>query len=571
MYWLIFFFLLTPSFAFAVKSHLIPERVLIIANQKSPYSLKIARLYQERRKIPPRNVLALPLPREEEITRPIYLKYLEKPLAQFLSQNHLEDQILAFVIMPEVPHKIKGRVAKEGNAASVDSELCLLYRKMLYGPYRLGGWLKNPYFASPIALPFEHDRFDIYLVTRLAGYQERDVLALIDRALKASKTKPPFTLVLDAKDGPTGPGDNWLHATYLLLKNYPGLEFELSFEPAFLASAQRVIGYASWGSNDPNYPPDRKLFFQFLPGAIGVTYVSTNARTFKEPPLGWKVGASWHAKHKHFGGSPQSLIGDLIRLGITGISGNVYEPYLSASARPYLLFPAYLAGKPLAEAYYRALAYLSWQTVVIGDPLTHLGQKTEFISVTPKNWFQERKRRFKEAQREKDHLFLAKVFLKLGLQEKAFYEFKKLAAQKETFGTEEYRLLFILAQNPKLKFRLIRLLKTRKEEPALFLLAYLTFSQKEYADTWQFLAPLLRRRAPQALFLAGRLKLKEKDCQGAIRFFEQAIAETPERWNYFPWLYKALLRCGQKERAQHIREKILQIPDLAELWPAFRD
>src|SRR5262249_25439643 len=34
-----------------------------------------------------------------------------------------------------------------------------------------------------------------------------------------------------------------------------------------------------------------------------------------------------------------------------------------------ILFPAYLAGANLAEAFYLAMPYLSWQTVVIGDPL----------------------------------------------------------------------------------------------------------------------------------------------------------------------------------------------------------
>jgi tetratricopeptide (TPR) repeat protein len=37
--------------------------------------------------------------------------------------------------------------------------------------------------------------------------------------------------------------------------------------------------------------------------------------------------------------------------------------------RPEILFPAYLAGFNLAEAFYLAMPALSWQTVVIGDPL----------------------------------------------------------------------------------------------------------------------------------------------------------------------------------------------------------
>ena len=37
--------------------------------------------------------------------------------------------------------------------------------------------------------------------------------------------------------------------------------------------------------------------------------------------------------------------------------------------RPQILFPAYLSGFNLIEAFYLAIPHLSWQTVVIGDPL----------------------------------------------------------------------------------------------------------------------------------------------------------------------------------------------------------
>ena len=97
-------------------------------------------------------------------------------------------------------------------------------------------------------------------------------------------------------------------------------------------------------------------------------FVSTDARTFKEPPAEWNIG-KWGQRRAYFEGSPQSLTGDLIRAGVTGVSGHVAEPFLDGSARPQILFPAYVAGFNLAEAFYLAMPYLSWQNVVIGDPL----------------------------------------------------------------------------------------------------------------------------------------------------------------------------------------------------------
>ncbi len=49
--------------------------------------------------------------------------------------------------------------------------------------------------------------------------------------------------------------------------------------------------------------------------------------------------------------------------------GQVGEAYVLGAVRPDILFPAYLAGFNLAEAFYLATPTLSWKTVVVGDPL----------------------------------------------------------------------------------------------------------------------------------------------------------------------------------------------------------
>ncbi len=554
-----------------------PERVLVVANRRSETSRTLARYYLQVRHVPRENLVYLDLTPQEEISRYVYVKKIERPLAAYIRRHHLEDRILVLLLMPGVPHKIRGRVARDGDAAAVDSELTLLYRTMLYGPHRLSGWLPNPFFRAPLNIPFEHDRFDIYLVTRIAAYTPLQAKALIDRALKAAQTKPPFTLVLDAKAGPDHPGDNWLYATYLELKNFPGLSLETSFDPAFLVNGKRVIGYASWGSNDPNYPPDRRLHFSFLPGAIGVTYVSTSARTFHAPPANWKVGP-WRERWRFFAGSPQSLIADLIAQGITGISGNTYEPYLSASARPYLLFPAYLKGDSLAEAYYRALAYLSWQTVVIGDPLCRLGSPKPSATPPPKgDWFLRRKQAFTQAKARKgpqDRLFLAQIYLEQGLNLKALEEVKPLLKAPQP-PQELYPLLLAIAQEKMAAARIRRLLDRREDFKTLLLKGFLALRQEDLPGLKHTLDRLKKapqgRRSFEVFYLEGLYYLKTGQGAQALPIFERLLAARPEKRFLFLPLLKALKEAGEKERVAHIKEKLLQDPRFVELWPELRN
>jgi uncharacterized protein (TIGR03790 family) len=234
---------------------------------------------------------------------------------------------------------------------------------------RLEGPVPNPYFAGTSAdggfKPFSHERFDIFLVTRLDGFTVDDVLKLIDRG---SAPAAGGRIVLDGRPSWQDKGNAWLRgaADALEAAGYDGpVEFDDSAK--VLTDRSAVLGYYSWGSNDPTIKA-RHFGFGFAPGALAAMFVSSDARTFREPPADWTIG-TWENKESYFAGSPQSLTGDLVHAGVTGTAGHVAEPFLDATIRPDLLFPAYVNGANLAEAFYQAMPYLSWQTVVIGDPL----------------------------------------------------------------------------------------------------------------------------------------------------------------------------------------------------------
>jgi hypothetical protein len=54
---------------------------------------------------------------------------------------------------------------------------------------------------------------------------------------------------------------------------------------------------------------------------------------------------------------------------VTATVGNVFEPYLELTHRPHLFLRALARGATLAEAAYFSLPELSWQAILIGDPL----------------------------------------------------------------------------------------------------------------------------------------------------------------------------------------------------------
>jgi uncharacterized protein (TIGR03790 family) len=348
------------------------ENVLIVANSASTASVEIAEYYAAKRGVPKTQILRLELPLTEDIARNAYLGGIERPIAEWLTTQGAQDRILYLVLTKDVPLRISGTPGPEGSIASVDSELTLLYRKLAGVQVLTAGSSPNPYFLDdgPVAdaKPFTHERQDLFLVARLDGYTVADVKGLIDRASTPAKEG---SILLDQRtEWQRTPGNVWLEGAAAKVKSLPGWAERVNLEIGgrVLRDEQNVLGYYSWGSNDPAITV-RRLRIQFLSGAIGGMFVSSDGRTFKEPPDTWQVRDATYA------GTNQSLIGDLIREGITGISGHVAEPYLNGTIRPDILFPAYLSGFNLIESFYLAMPFVSWQTIVIGDPLCAPFQK----------------------------------------------------------------------------------------------------------------------------------------------------------------------------------------------------
>ena len=162
-----------------------PANVMVVINDASPESVRIGEYYVAKRRIPPENVVRLKTAVADEMDRAAYEVLIERPISENLTQHATQDRIHYIVVTKGIPLRVRGTSGLEGSVASVDSELTLLYRKLLGIPIPPAGRIPNPYYLGDRALSgaqrFAHRTYDIFLVTRLDGFSVDDVIKLIDR------------------------------------------------------------------------------------------------------------------------------------------------------------------------------------------------------------------------------------------------------------------------------------------------------------------------------------------------------------------------------------------------------
>lgn len=341
--------------------------VLVVANARHPWSVRVATQYLAARGIPASQLLTVDVSTDAAVTPEVYQQAIERPLMGWLRTHDAFDRTHIILLGPGLPLRIAGTPGRNGTTASVDSELAVLYRRMTGLPVSAAGFVENPYF-SPGALttprPFDRARYDIYLVTRIDGRTEADALALIARG---AVRPAAFVLAIDGRpDMVSGPEARWLAEVGPRVQAVQaGARVVADATSAIVEHLDGVTGYASWGSNDvrERVPP-----VTFGPGALASSFMSSDARTMAPPPAGWKP-ALWSETASYFAGSPEALAADWLAAGLTGLAAQVAEPYLDGAVRPATLQEAWVRGYTLAESFYLAMPYLSWQAVVFGDPL----------------------------------------------------------------------------------------------------------------------------------------------------------------------------------------------------------
>jgi uncharacterized protein (TIGR03790 family) len=352
------------------------QRVILVANGADPDSAVIARHYAEVRGVPLANIITLTMPLSETITWAEFVASIWQPLENTLVSKGWIDaipmdvyddvgrreyavsgqRIAALVLCRGVPLKIANDPAlfKEvrgltdhpelrTNQGAVDSELSLLAQTS----YPINANIPNPLFGNDN--PTDYARLQVVKVSRLDGPTAAEALHLVDLAVEAERTGLLGRAYVDIS-GPRESGNAWLEHTAAMIR---GMGFDISVNrgPGTFPATSRIDApalYFGWYTANLN-GPFTLPGFRFPPGAVAVHMHSYSASTLRSAADGW--------------------CGPLVARGATTTVGNVYEPYLECLHRPDLLMAALARGDDLVDAAYYSLPVLSWQSIVIGDPL----------------------------------------------------------------------------------------------------------------------------------------------------------------------------------------------------------
>ena len=351
-------------------------RVVLLANRDEPDSLRIARHYAEVRGVPLENIFAFPMSRAETISWGEFVTTIWQPLLDELIRTQWIDalpmdstdavgrrkyaphghRIAALVVCRGVPLRMPHDPALyvdtppltrhaeyRTNAAAVDSELALLALPNC----PINAFQLNPLFQRE--RPTANELSQVVKVSRLDGPSFADANALVDRALAAERTGLLGRAYVDYGDY-TADGNAWFADVERQLR---AAGFDLGVHPeagTFPATARcdAPVLYFGWYAGNLN-GPFALPGFRFPPGAIALHLHSFSAATLRSPGTGWT--------------------GPFVARGVTATVGNVWEPYLQLTHHADMFVRALLRGWNLVDAAYYSLVGLSWQQVLIGDPL----------------------------------------------------------------------------------------------------------------------------------------------------------------------------------------------------------
>lgn len=377
------FFLLFTFLPFSFLAQTVSYAdVGVIINLNSPESIEIGNYFWAARNIPTQNLIYVNVPDTEVINDSVFNVLRAQIEAEILGSG-LENTLNYLVTTKGVPLRRSNIdcVSNTGNGdcGSVDSELCLML-----GPYASNIGQSNA-FAHPFFnqnVHFTRSQFGMYLVTRLDGFTVGDVKQIIDRSGPNTAVNPlAFQNILDLNGAQSNDSlyfaDMYINPTFNAFQTGNWLT-QTDYNNSPITDQTNVLSYLSTGHGPL---PDYAQNFSFVPGSFAALTTCSTAASFD----------SVASSNNNF------TLSDLIAQGCTAAHGYVNCIYFSQLFRADILVNRYLdqsTNYNLAESFYMAERFASWQGVIVGDPKTTLIADTtasldsdfsavNFISVYP--------------------------------------------------------------------------------------------------------------------------------------------------------------------------------------------
>lgn len=348
--------LLAPAFNGVLRAQG-AKNVLLIVNDASNSSRRIAASYRLKHNLPEENVCHLWTSCSRQISRSRFRQEILDPVGRHLRRHQLQDRVLYIVTTMGLPLLVEGDQGPIGDMAAVDSELTMLYRYLLFGRFQTYGRIENPYFAlrdlDRSFLPFQHRDFDIYLVSRITGSSVREALNLIEDGTGSAGAGKGSLFYFDPSCSTNARLAEWTRLAESRLKER-GLTV-ISGQRQETAPGIPLLGYvvARPAASETNRP-------RWAPGALSLELYANSALD-----RGQRTGPVQSGVEN---GSDRERPEPSGRVVYTG------DPTLDGYIRPQIFFPAITEGYNLVESCFRATRYLSWRQVLIGDPLAHLSE-----------------------------------------------------------------------------------------------------------------------------------------------------------------------------------------------------
>lgn len=381
---LVVFFLYVASDLQAEDSNdpaVLGRSVVVVYNSQMPESKQLAEFYAEKRLVPRQQIVGLNLSKNEEITRKDFNEELQKPLLKFLAKNHLlnfktsakgkeatgttvgEAAFRYLVLCYGVPVKVAADPSLQEaggltlpeplrkNGASVDSELSLLplaeKKLMLTGPF-----INPTYAATNIAQL--HPTNGVIIVARLDGPSAAIARGMVEKSLLAEQDGLWGRAYFDSRgltEGAYKQGDEMFKQCADLTRNYgfdTWLDSTSEVFPATFPLSDCAI-YGGWYSGKYDGPFARAQV-EFVPGAFAYHLHSSSANVLRSDHDFWA--------------------GPLLARGATATMGCTEEPFLAGTPDISVFLSRWIfSGFTLGEAALASQAWLSWQIIVLGDPL----------------------------------------------------------------------------------------------------------------------------------------------------------------------------------------------------------